>query len=784
MSGGGSSAPAAAPSTTTTVQDIPAWEQGYVTNLLGQAQTIAAQPYQQFPGQQVAGFTPDQTQAFSNVEGQQANINPLQSAATGQSAAGANTANNIYGAGSPLINASTMAATPQGIQNYMSPYLNNQIQGIQNEANLNWNQNIMPGINNEFVNAGQGASGRNAQVLGQAAGNFQTGLSADIANAENSAYSTAGNQAATEAGLLGQAGSTLGNLAATQGQQQLAAGTNLQGLATAQNATALTNNQALQAVGQQQQSQNQANLDTAQQNWQNQVNWPASQTEYLNQIIRGLPAPSAQTSASQSPANSVSPLTGIGGSTIGLAGLSGLTQKKGGLIKGYAEGGSVSDDDAPASHLFSDSETAPTLSMDDIKPESYSDQPSAPAQNPLDIPKAPQYSGISPSQMQSMQLLEMARGLLTPQPLGQAFSALGQGVGNVADTTTKLMQMQQQQQMMNYNMSMDRQRLGIEQQKADALSANSQEQRIKQLQSSTPGMTYDQAKAQISGQQTSPQSGISNVDPETGDVTRGGFGFNVSGIPTKVYNQMATEDSKRRTLEENNAPLGGNINRLLDSIEPNLNKFTTGNPIMTPANVWSSKVLDSQGTISTAAANLDKDTQALATEMQKYQYTPGMRGSVAALQNALASKPNINVPLQTNQNIVADLRSKVADYDLSTQLNQQYREKSPLKITDSNTDKLDSALKTIYPLQVVDPKTGTTIFNKDNVNAISSAIPDAIANPQKYFAMAAKAKGAGASDPYNSSNTGSNAPSPAASSSQPDRMAALLARKAQFGAQQ
>ena len=49
MACGGSSAPAA-PSTTTTIQDIPAWEQGYVTNLLGQAQTEAAQPYQQFPG--------------------------------------------------------------------------------------------------------------------------------------------------------------------------------------------------------------------------------------------------------------------------------------------------------------------------------------------------------------------------------------------------------------------------------------------------------------------------------------------------------------------------------------------------------------------------------------------------------------------------------------------------------------------------------------------------------------------------------------------------------------
>ena len=82
MACGGGSSPAVQPSTTTTVQDIPAWEQGYVTNLLGQAQSEAAVPYQQFPGQQVAGFTPDQTQAFSIVEGAGTNGQKVPTAGT------------------------------------------------------------------------------------------------------------------------------------------------------------------------------------------------------------------------------------------------------------------------------------------------------------------------------------------------------------------------------------------------------------------------------------------------------------------------------------------------------------------------------------------------------------------------------------------------------------------------------------------------------------------------------------------------------------------------------
>lgn len=489
--GGGSSAPSQ-PSTTTQIQDIPAWEQGYVTDLLGQAQTEAAQPYQQFPGQQVAGFTGDQNQSFANVEGQTEANQANQAAALGQVSAGQNTANNIYGTGAGDINAATSynplaavapylgaastynaaaaaqpginqstaynaaaanAASPLGIQNYMSPYTNSIVGGIQNEANENWNQNIMPGVNNEFIGSGQYGSGRNAQVLGQAAGNFQTGLSANVANALQSGYTTAGNQAATEAGILGNsantalsganlasnaqtaqignlinqgsaagtatqqqaanlnaAGLNLGNLASTQATQQLNAGTDLGSLGAQDAATNLQQNQALNAVGLQQQQQNQTNLNTAQTNWANQTQYPEQQTQFLNQIIRGLPAPTASTSSGEVTAPSVSPLQTLGGA--GLAGLSlqgsngstlgtvakhgGLIKgkKKGGLIKGYAAGGQVgtysdTDDDDDISPLemaskaqsYADSDQAnadlvapPSVDISSMNPLATSDE--------------------------------------------------------------------------------------------------------------------------------------------------------------------------------------------------------------------------------------------------------------------------------------------------------------------------------------------------------------------------------------------------------------------------
>ncbi len=113
-----------------------------------------------------------------------------------------------------------------------------------------------------------------------------------------------------------------------------------------------------------------------------------------------------------------------------------------------------------------------------------------------------------------------------------------------------------------------------------------------------------------------------------------------------------------------------------------------------------------------------------------------MRGSVLGLQTMLASKPGVSQPPQTNKNIVAGLRAKVIDYQLSTELAQRYREASPLKVTDANTMMLDNALKTIFPIESVDPNTGDTVFNKENAIKIRQAIPDAISNPKAYIERA------------------------------------------------
>lgn len=520
MSGGGST-PAPAPSTTTQIQDIPPWEQGYVTSLLGQAQGVAAQPFQQFPGQQIAGFTPDQTNAFSDVENAPSAYAPLQAAAANSATGGGAAAGNIYGAGSPLIAAGAGAATPGGIQSYMSPYLDSAVQGTVNAANENWNQNIMPSVNNEFIGSGQYASGRNSQVLGQAGNQEQTNLEGQVANLENAGYSQASTNAQNEAGNLLSAGNSLGNLEATQAGQQNANAATSGNLAAQTAATNLTQDQALQAVGQEQQGLEQTNLNTAQQNWQNQVNYPAQQTEYLNQIIRGLPASSATTSASQTTPLGVyspSPLSGVGGSGVaGLAALAGSNNtatapntgplKKGGLIKGYAAGGLIDDagDDPTANPLdlsaldgnydpaehdpyargagsdnITPNEPAPQEAPPPLAaaqrptasatPPDYSSMPSA-EKRPLDGERANPLSasgdggafkGMSEGDMQKYQLLALARGMLSPTHTGSPWESLGNSIGAASDTMLQQQQYNQKQQQLAFEKNLELNKLGLQ----------------------------------------------------------------------------------------------------------------------------------------------------------------------------------------------------------------------------------------------------------------------------------------------------------------------------------
>lgn len=246
---------------TTSQAGFPDWYQDLMRANIGNATSVASQPYQSFPGQQVATPTTDTTNSYdavrSNVGSQDPSLTQA-SGALGNVAAGFN--------GSQLAN-------------YTNPYTTQVANTIQTLGNQNLMENVLPGVNDTFTGAGQFGSSRNGDFTNRAIRDNQQAIS----NAQGQALDT-GVQNATNAYLQGQ-------------QNQVSAGQNLGTLGQVYQNTGLKDAAALDQIGQEQQTQSQQNLNTAYTNWQNQVAYPQNQATWLNSIIRGMAAPTTSSSS-------------------------------------------------------------------------------------------------------------------------------------------------------------------------------------------------------------------------------------------------------------------------------------------------------------------------------------------------------------------------------------------------------------------------------------------------------------------------------------------------------
>lgn len=267
----------------------PSWLQNYAGSLVSDAASVASQPYQQFPGPQVAPWTADQNQAQQQVEGLQGTYQPLLNQAqtlTGQSANPA----AFSSAQGMIPNAqSTIQGALAPSQAQMNPYINNVIQQSQDQATQYWNNTLQPSINQQYAASGQAGSSADLRAQNQAG----LQLTQNLQDTSNSALAGAYQNAQT-AGLQG--GQALGSLAQTQGGLGYEQGIlGLQGagqlgsLAQTGQALGLQDAGTLYNVGAQQQAQGQTNLNTAYQNFQNQTYYPENQLSWLQGIMTGTP---------------------------------------------------------------------------------------------------------------------------------------------------------------------------------------------------------------------------------------------------------------------------------------------------------------------------------------------------------------------------------------------------------------------------------------------------------------------------------------------------------------
>lgn len=295
-------------------------------------------PYQQYQGPQVAGFTPMQQQSYNSAANLQSSPQ-LQDASAVAGTAGLNALNTNYTYNPYQAQSFT---SPGMAQAYMNPYLQASLAPqmaiqAQQQGAAQQTQNAQATQAGAFGNSRFGVQNAATNLNNQLA---QQNL---VGQGYNNAYNQAAQQFNTEQGAAQNAA----NLNAQQGQ--FGAGLGMQGLNTAlQSANTLGtlgNNQYNQNLGiiglqnqlggqQQQQVQNAMNVD--QQNFLNAQNFPYQQMNFMSNLIRGLPMTQQSASVYQAPPSTLSQVAGAGLTAAAL-----MHAKKGGSTKDIKSRGIV-----------------------------------------------------------------------------------------------------------------------------------------------------------------------------------------------------------------------------------------------------------------------------------------------------------------------------------------------------------------------------------------------------------------------------------------------------------
>lgn len=255
------------------IPNMPDWYSEYLRGLFARSNAVAGEQFQVYPGQRVAGFTPDQTRAFDMTRQRIGNWQPSVQQ-------GINTASSV-----------AQGFDPSQLTQFRSPFINNVVDRIGQLGMRRFNEEMLPQVNDQFVGAGQFGSSRHREFTNRAmrdANESITGMQSDaLQRAEEAAmsnYRAFNDQRLQGAGALGQLGSNMAQLSAADAA-------------------------SMDAVGQLQQGLNQRGLDVAYQDFVEQRDFPRNNLGMMSNIIRGLSMPSG-TATTQT---QVSPVTGPSG---------------------------------------------------------------------------------------------------------------------------------------------------------------------------------------------------------------------------------------------------------------------------------------------------------------------------------------------------------------------------------------------------------------------------------------------------------------------------------------
>lgn len=330
---------------TTTETILPQWYTEYAQKLTGRALAASEEPYQAYGMPRIAGFSPEQEQAFSMAPTAAASYKPLFNAA-GELATIGGTASSL-GAAQPYISRGAGSFTDPGVAGrYMSPYIQEVVSGIGDIAARNLREKILPEVNRTFIGGGTFGGSRSAEFTQRAIRDAQSAALSQQAEALRQGYKEAADQYNTEAGRSLTAGQQVGALAGTDYSRMIDASQRLGALGESAQAAGLTEAATLEGIGRQRQALGQQSADLAYQDFLAQREYPFTQLQKLTSVA-GTPSGTGSTTVQSAPGPSKTAQT-LGGiaSVAGLLGATGAFGSGGWLSGLFAEGGKVSKETA------------------------------------------------------------------------------------------------------------------------------------------------------------------------------------------------------------------------------------------------------------------------------------------------------------------------------------------------------------------------------------------------------------------------------------------------------
>lgn len=262
-----------------TTSSTPAWLQEYTRGLASQGTAVAGAEYTPYTaptdvssygvGTRIAGLSPLQQQAYSNIQANQGNWQPY-------------------------INWASQTV-PDVMGQYMNPYTNQVVNRIGELGQRNLTENLLPQVNQTFTGAGQFGGTRNAEFTNRAL--------------RDANESTLGQQAtALQQGFAQQ------QQAALADQQRMAQLGQVTQQLGAQDAS------LLETAGMQQQAKQQQAMDLAYQDFLQQRDYQKNQLSFLSDIVRGLQVPTSTFATSSATPSQVSQMSPLAAATQGFLG--------------------------------------------------------------------------------------------------------------------------------------------------------------------------------------------------------------------------------------------------------------------------------------------------------------------------------------------------------------------------------------------------------------------------------------------------------------------------------